>query len=145
MCKSYYDCYVEAGKRVAGECKDNKECKELRTLELLLDCFEKLASAWNARWWECEAYKASLVCAQKLQQKSDNKCSGKIGAYLYSAQQSIKKYCEPEKSPSSAPGKPSVGEKAKPDKPDAPLKELFQQRTEPCSSTERQSDVLEVR
>jgi hypothetical protein len=120
VCKDYYECYTKAEKQAAADCKGSKDkdCRQVRELELKLGCFEKVADAWNAQQWECEAYKTSLACAKKLQQTADSKCSGKIGSYIYNAEQSIKKYCPPEKEPAPKSDKPADPGKSKPVKPE---------------------------
>jgi hypothetical protein len=113
VCKSYFECYTGAPKKAEAsqDCKGMtgeklKKCIALSTTALRYECFISLGDKWEAKNWECEAYKDSLACGQKLQEKSDNSCSGKIGAYIYSTQKSIEKYCKSEKPPSKAPEKP---------------------------------------
>ncbi|HMK55491.1 MAG TPA: hypothetical protein VK448_02510 [Dissulfurispiraceae bacterium] len=104
ICKSYFECFKAASDKAAksAECKtfkkedDRKKCIEQETEVNRLECFIALADKWDAEGWECEAYKLSLKCAEDLQQKGDAKCSGKLGAYIYSASQKIKKYCKTE-------------------------------------------------
>ncbi len=123
VCKNYFECYTGAPKKAGAspDCKgltgDNlNKCIALMTTILRYECFSSVAEKWNAQHWECQAYKSSLACAQDLQKKSDKSCSGKIGAYIYSTQKSIDKYCKSEKK------EPQGGSK-EPEKPPAKKQE----------------------
>jgi hypothetical protein len=119
ICKTYYDCYTSAAKE-AAKCGSDKECK-LTARNKQLGCFVTAVEPFqDTKKWECEAYKVSLACAQKLQQKADNKCSGKLGAYIYSVQQNLKQYCEPEKEAPPTEKKPAAPEKTKSSTPSSP-------------------------
>jgi hypothetical protein len=106
LCKRYFDHYTAAPGVAAKDpgCKnlptpdERRKCLDLTTQSLRLDAFEAIANAWEPRKWECEAYRISDACARKLQQK-DPSCSGKLGAYRYSAAQKIKENCGEEESP----------------------------------------------
>ncbi len=113
VCKNYFECYTSSPKKaeVSSDCKglkgkDLKNCISLMTTILRYECFKHLSEKWDAQNWECQAYKSSLACAQKLQEKSDKSCSGKIGAYIYSAQKNIDKYCTGEKKEPKHTGEP---------------------------------------
>lgn len=114
VCKSYYDCFKEAPKKAAAspDCKgfkgpDLEKCIALQTTLSRYQCFIDVGNAWQAEKWECDAYRTSVTCAKKLQEKGDKSCTGKLGAYIYSAQKQIEKYCPKPEAKPKAEEKPS--------------------------------------
>jgi Domain of unknown function (DUF4157) len=101
ICKTYFDCYTQAPAKAASSdmCKgftgaDLKKCQDLVTLQLRLECFLDAGNAWEAEKWECEGYKTSLSCADKLLSKATPQCRQKIQEYKDSAKKQIDKYCK---------------------------------------------------
>lgn len=145
VCRAYFDCFQGAPRLAAsspaclqGKGAERERCTELETARIRSECFIATSDRWKDAVWECDAYKTSLACAQRLQQKSQDRCSGRIGTFIYSTQLQINRYCngkgESPRGPRSSQTTPQQRSE-----PARELREIFQAPSHDCTPTERQA------